>query len=220
MSNTRRWNPWIGCLLIASAGLVGCSPKTNVSATGNVPAQYSHGFVSVKEIWFHTSATAGPDDTAWVKFPLNTPVTYDDTKSFAHELARLLEREHPQLVVSDMKKSLRVNKILVDWSQNDDHKTTVCVYSLRAKDHPTVSTPVTWEEVEEAWKKKKVETLVFEAGQTLARCEAMGDLFAPLLTLEQKLPKLTPVAVTGAAGIELAAAGPVKNPKKKAVQKR
>jgi hypothetical protein len=78
MLNIRRWNPWIGCLLVvASAGLVGCAPKTNVSATGNVPAQYSHLFVSVKEIWFHTSATAGPDDTAWIKFPLNTPVTVD-----------------------------------------------------------------------------------------------------------------------------------------------
>jgi hypothetical protein len=77
MLNIRRWNPWIGCLLLASAGLVGCAPKTNVSATGNVPAQYSHVFMSVKEIWFNASATAGPDDTAWTKFPLDTPVTVD-----------------------------------------------------------------------------------------------------------------------------------------------
>jgi hypothetical protein len=77
MLNIRRWNPWIGCVLMASAGLVGCSPKTNVSATGNVPSQYSHVYVSVQEIWFHTSATAGPDDTAWIKFPLATPVTVD-----------------------------------------------------------------------------------------------------------------------------------------------
>ena len=77
MLNIRRWNPWIGCLLIASAGLVGCAPKTDVSTTGNVPAQYSHVFMSVQEIWFNTSATAGPDDTTWTKFPLTTPVTFD-----------------------------------------------------------------------------------------------------------------------------------------------
>jgi hypothetical protein len=78
MLNIRRWNPWIGCLLVAaSAGLVGCTAKTNVSATGNVPAQYSHLYMSVQAIWLHTSATAGPDDTAWIKFPLSTPVTVD-----------------------------------------------------------------------------------------------------------------------------------------------
>src|SRR6266567_1219424 len=75
--NLTRGNPWIVCLVMVSAGLAGCAPKTNVSATGSVPAQYSHVFVSVKEIWFHTSATAGPDDTAWIKFPLDTPVTVD-----------------------------------------------------------------------------------------------------------------------------------------------
>ncbi|HEV2114216.1 MAG TPA: non-homologous end-joining DNA ligase, partial [Terriglobales bacterium] len=83
-----------------------------------------------------------------VYVPLNTPVTYDDTKPLAHALAQLLEREHPELVVSDMKKSVRASKVFVDWSQNDEHKTTICVYSLRAKSRPTVSTPVTWEEVQ------------------------------------------------------------------------
>src|SRR4051812_12015931 len=81
MLTIRRGNPWIGCLLLASAALIGCAPKTDVSATGNVPAQYSHIYVSVKEIWFHTSATAGPNDTAWLKFPLSTPVTVDLTAS-------------------------------------------------------------------------------------------------------------------------------------------
>jgi hypothetical protein len=75
--NIRHWNPWIGGLVAVSAGLVGCAPKTNVSATGNVPAQYSHVFVSVQEIWFNTTATAGPDDTTWKKFPLTTPATVD-----------------------------------------------------------------------------------------------------------------------------------------------
>src|SRR5690242_19471161 len=97
-----------------------------------------------------------------VYVPLNTPVTYDQTKPFAHELARVLESEHPELVVSDMKKSLRVGKILVDWSQNDEHKTTVNVYSLRAKQRPTVSTPVSWDEVKRCLSKKDANLLVFE----------------------------------------------------------
>src|SRR5205807_753960 len=80
----------------------------------------------------------------------NVPVTYDDTKPFAHALAQLLERRHPELVVSSMAKDLRRGKVLIDWSQNDPHKTTVCVYSLRARPRPTVSTPVSWDEVEAA----------------------------------------------------------------------
>jgi len=125
-----------------------------------------------------------------VYVPLNTKVTYDETKPFAHELARKLEREHPEQVVSDMKKSLRSNKVFVDWSQNDVHKTTICVYSLRAKEHPTVSTPVTWEEVARCLKKEDPELLVFTADQVLKRVEKSGDLFAPVLKLKQKLPKL------------------------------
>ena len=122
--------------------------------------------------------------------PLNTPVTYDDTKPFAQAIARLLERRHRDLVVSDMKKSLRTGKVFVDWSQNDDHKTTICVYSLRAKDRPTVSTPVTWEEVEKAAKKKDPKLLVFEASQVVERSQKLGDLYEPVLKLKQKLPKL------------------------------
>jgi hypothetical protein len=75
--NMTRWNPWIGGLLAVTAGLVGCAPKTNVSTTANVPAAYSHVYMSVKEIWFNTSASAGPDDTTWHKFPLTTPATVD-----------------------------------------------------------------------------------------------------------------------------------------------
>ena len=122
--------------------------------------------------------------------PLNTKTSYDETKPFAHALARLLENEHRDLVVSDMKKAIRVNKVFVDWSQNDDHKTTISVYSLRARERPTVSTPVTWEEVERTLKKKDPKLLVFESRDTLKRVEKMGDLFEPLLTLKQKLPNL------------------------------
>ncbi|MGC2111314.1 MAG: non-homologous end-joining DNA ligase [Candidatus Korobacteraceae bacterium] len=122
--------------------------------------------------------------------PLNTKVTYDQTKPFAHELARRLERQHPDLVVSDMKKVLRTGKILVDWSQNDDHKTTICVYSLRAKERPTVSTPVKWEEVENCLKKGDPKLLVFESDEVLARAQKYGDLFEPVLKLKQKMPPI------------------------------
>jgi bifunctional non-homologous end joining protein LigD len=124
-----------------------------------------------------------------VYIPLNTPATYAETKPFAHAVARVLEDQHPDLVVSDMKKSVRVNKVLVDWSQNDDHKTTICVYSLRAKDYPTVSTPVTWKEVEQCLKKKDPDLLVFKSDDVLKRVQKMGDIFADVLTLKQRLPK-------------------------------
>jgi bifunctional non-homologous end joining protein LigD len=135
--------------------------------------------------------------------PLNTPTSYDLTKPFAHALARLLESDHRNLVVSDMKKDLRVGKVLVDWSQNDEHKTTIAVYSLRAREQPTVSTPVKWEEVESALKKKDAALLVFEAAEVLKRVEKMGDLFAPVLKLKQKLPKLA--GVEEGSGIDIAA---------------
>jgi bifunctional non-homologous end joining protein LigD len=130
--------------------------------------------------------------------PLNTPTTYDATKTFAHALAQLLEHEHPEMVVSDMKKTLRAGKVFVDWSQNDEHKTTVAVYSLRAREHPTVSTPVTWEDVERAFKKKDASRLVFEAPQVVSRFEKLGDLFEPVLTLQQRLPDLKARAGTAA----------------------
>jgi bifunctional non-homologous end joining protein LigD len=129
--------------------------------------------------------------------PLNTKTSYEQTKPFAQAIARLLEQEHPDLVVSDMKKAIRTNKVFVDWSQNDQHKTTIAVYSLRAREHPTVSTPISWDEVEQALKKKDPQRLVFEATDVLQRVEKMGDLFAPLLNLKQKLPQLA--GLVGAA---------------------
>ena len=119
--------------------------------------------------------------------PLNTPVTYEDTKPFSHAIAMLLEKQMPKLVVSSQKKSIRRGKVLVDWSQNDEHKTTACVYSLRAREHPTVSTPVSWQEVEKA---RGPEQLTFEADAVLERVERDGDLFAPVLKKRQKLPEL------------------------------
>jgi|SRR5689334_10284427 len=125
-----------------------------------------------------------------VYVPLNTAVTYEQTKPFAKAVARLLEERHSDQVVSDMKKALRVNKVFVDWSQNDDFKTTINVYSLRAKDQPTVSTPVTWQEVEQCLTKNDSDLLVFTADQVLKRVEKSGDLFEPVLKLKQKLPPL------------------------------
>jgi bifunctional non-homologous end joining protein LigD len=137
--------------------------------------------------------------------PLNTPVKYEDTKTFALALAHLLEEQHRDMVVSDMKKNIRTGKVFVDWSQNDEHKTTISVYSLRAREHPTVSTPVTWEEVEKTLKKKDASLLVFEAKKAVARFEKMGDLFEPLLELKQKLPNLGAAAAAAEAPIEIAA---------------
>ena len=140
--------------------------------------------------------------------PLNTKTSYDETKPFANSLARLLEDEHRDLVVSDMKKAIRTNKVFVDWSQNDDHKTTISVYSLRARERPTVSTPVTWEEVERTLKKKDASQLVFESQQVLERVEKNGDLFAPLLKLKQELPTLPGIGAekrVAGAGLQMAA---------------
>lgn len=120
--------------------------------------------------------------------PLNTPVTYDDTKPFAHALAKMLEEQHPQDVLSVMTKDLRKGKVFIDWSQNDDSKTTVCVYSLRARPRPTVSTPVTWDEVAAVADAGDPDVLVFEAPDVLERITAQGDLFGPVAELEQSLP--------------------------------
>jgi bifunctional non-homologous end joining protein LigD len=122
--------------------------------------------------------------------PLNTPVTYDETKPFARALAMLLEKQHPKLIVSTQAKAKRKGKVLVDWSQNDDAKTTVCVYSLRARERPTVSTPLEWDEVESALRRRDAERLVFDSEAVLKRVERNGDLFAPVLDLEQTLPSL------------------------------
>jgi bifunctional non-homologous end joining protein LigD len=167
--------------------------------------------VWLREIFEHFKLESFPKTSGskgmQIYVPLNTKTSYDETKPFANALARLLENEHRDLVVSDMKKAIRTNKIFVDWSQNDEHKTTISVYSLRARERPTVSTPITWEEVEHALKKKDAGLLVFESDKTLERVEKMGDLFAPLLKLKQKLPKLTGIesSTRQESGVELAA---------------
>jgi bifunctional non-homologous end joining protein LigD len=120
--------------------------------------------------------------------PLNTPVDYERTKRVSRGLAQKLERDRPQQVVHTQRKTLREGKVLIDWSQNDDAKTTVSVYSLRARARPTVSTPVTWTEVERCAEAGDPGLLVFDAGAVLERIGAQGDLFEPVLKLKQRLP--------------------------------
>jgi bifunctional non-homologous end joining protein LigD len=122
--------------------------------------------------------------------PLNGRAPYEQTKPFAKAIAQLLEKQTPDMVVSKMKKVEREGKVFVDWSQNHQRKTTIAVYSLRARERPTVSTPVTWDEVEQAAENGDGSSLVFEAGEVLERIERHGDLFAPVLELEQELPEL------------------------------
>src|SRR5260370_30226175 len=124
-----------------------------------------------------------------VYVPLNTPVTFDQTKDLSRALAQLLEHAHGNVVTSNMSKAVRKGKVFVDWSQNDEHKTTICVYSLRAKEEPTVSTPVIWDEVVNCLKKKKPDLLKLRSDQTEMRGKKMGDLFEPVEKLKQKLPK-------------------------------
>jgi bifunctional non-homologous end joining protein LigD len=139
------------------------------------------------EVFAKTSGSKGLQ----LYVPLNTPVTYDGgTKDFALAVAQLFERRFPDEVVSSMKKELRPGKVLIDWSQNDEHKTTVCVYSLRARERPTVSTPVTWDEVAAVADEGNPDLVVFEADEVLERVGRLGDLFGPLNELEQKLPRL------------------------------
>lgn len=124
-----------------------------------------------------------------VYVPINTSATYEDTKRVSRGLAIRLEREHPGAIVHMQERALRPGKVLIDWSQNDDSKTTVNVYSLRARPQPTVSTALLWDEVEAAMAHAEAERLVFTSEDVLRRVEQHGDLFAPVLTLQQHLPE-------------------------------
>ncbi len=120
--------------------------------------------------------------------PLNTEATYEQTRHFARTIARVMEKHYPDRVTGKMARHLRTGKVFIDWSQNSRHKTTVSVYSLRARQSPAVSMPVTWRQVETAVRKKDASELVFGPGLALEQVEQQGDAFAKVLTLEQKLP--------------------------------
>ena len=117
--------------------------------------------------------------------PLNTPHDHDHASEFALAVAQLLEQQHPKRVLSNMKKSLRKGKVFIDWSQNSRHKTTIAPYSLRANDRPTVSTPITWDEVSDG---ADGEPLVFDSAEVLDRIDELGDVFADTVAIEQELP--------------------------------
>ncbi len=134
--------------------------------------------------------------------PLNTKVIYVETKVVSKGLAQLFEDRHPDLVVHKQLKELRTGRVLIDWSQNDQYKTTVNVYSLRARARPTVSTPVSWEEVAKCLKAGDPGLLVFDSEQVLARVAKHGDLFEPVIKKKQKLPKSLVEATGGVAALE------------------
>ena len=134
--------------------------------------------------------------------PLNTPVTYVETKVVSKGLAQLFEEKYPQLAVHKQLKDLRTGRVLIDWSQNDQYKTTVNVYSLRARKRPTVSTPVSWDEVEKCLKAKDPDLLVFDSDQVLKRVDKLGDLFEPVVKKKQKLPKSLLQTTGGADALE------------------
>ena len=136
------------------------------------------------QAWPKTSGSKGIQ----VYAPLNSGAGYDRVKPFAQAIAQLLEREHPDLIVSIMEKSRRKKKVFIDWSQNTASKTTVAVYSVRALDHPSVSTPVTWDELDNALSAKDASLLRFEPEQVLERVERLGDIHAPVLDTRQELP--------------------------------
>jgi bifunctional non-homologous end joining protein LigD len=151
--------------------------------------------VRIRELFGHFDLECFPKTSGskglQVYVPLNTKADYDETKPFARAIAQLLEKQTPKEVVSKMAKVDRKGKIFVDWSQNHPRKTTVAVYSLRARERPTASTPVSWDEVEKALDRGDPEMLVFEAGEVVERFEEHGDLFAPVLELKQKLPDVS-----------------------------
>ncbi len=130
--------------------------------------------------------------------PLNTVSHFGQAKEFAHAVALALQRRIPRLVTANMRKTVRRGKVLVDWSQNDDFKSTVAPYSLRARERPRVSTPVAWHEIEQARRARDATRLVFEAPEVLSRVERQGDPFAPVATLKQRMPRLSRIEAASA----------------------
>jgi bifunctional non-homologous end joining protein LigD len=145
-----------------------------------------------KRLGLETVAKTSGSKGLQLYIPLNDPAArYASTRAFAKAVAEMCEREAPELVVSKMTKSIRPGKVLIDWSQNNQVKTTVCAYSLRAREHPTVSTPVTWREVSACDRSGDPGSLRFTSAQVLARTKRRGDLFADTATLRQSLPELS-----------------------------
>jgi bifunctional non-homologous end joining protein LigD len=135
-----------------------------------------------------------------VYVPLNDAVSYGYTKPASRRIAEHLEAQRPDQVVSRIARSARAGRVLVDWSQNTEHKSMVCVYSVRAKQRPTVSTPVTWDELQDALDAGEPGALSFEMGEVLERVAEHGDLFAPVLSRRQQLPGVNAQSTLGGGG--------------------
>ena len=143
----------------------------------------------LKELGLDSCVKVSGSKGVQVYVPLNSAVTYDETRPFARGIAQLLAQREPKLIVWQMPKHLRTKKVFIDWSQNTDFKTTVSVYSLRAKTYrPYVSAPITWDELSDAVKSKEADALFFTPDETIELTKEMGDVFKPVLTKEQRLP--------------------------------
>lgn len=162
-------------------------PPAGVTQCASIALDLKESFGSLGlDLYAKTSGSKGMQ----LYLPINRPVTYEETSGLAHAVAQWMEKRRPKEVTSKMKKDLRKGKVFVDWSQNALSKTTVCVYSLRARNRPTVSTPVEWSEVEKALKAEDPSLLTFETEDVLKRVSKKGDLFEHVLTKRQKLPAL------------------------------
>ena len=166
--------------------------------------------------WVKSSGSKGLQ----LHIPLNSPTSYAATKPFAKALAQAMEQAHPDRVVSDQKKTLRQGKVLIDWSQNDSSKTTICVYSLRAKSRPSVAAPLRWSEVEACLKKDDPKLVFFGPDEVLARVKKDGDLFKDVLTMKQKLPKHVIEALESAAEKATTKDGATKKPNSTRTKKK
>jgi bifunctional non-homologous end joining protein LigD len=157
-------------------------PRTDITQCAQVGLELQELLSTVDlEVFAKTSGSKGMQ----LYVPLNTPHTHEHCSDFAKAAGSVLAKRRPKDVTINMAKSERPGRVFVDWSQNSRHKTTICPYSLRARPHPTVSTPVTWDEVSDA---AEGMPLAFEANEVLERVAELGDLFEPTVTLEQELP--------------------------------
>ena len=138
------------------------------------------------QAWVKTSGSKGLQ----MYVPLNGRATFADTRDFALAVTHLAESEHPELVLSEIDRASRRGRVLIDWAQNAPSRTTVAVYSLRARPEPSVSTPVTWDEVDSALAAEDAGALRFGPEEVLRRLDRLGDLMAPVLTEQQDLPRL------------------------------
>jgi bifunctional non-homologous end joining protein LigD len=161
-------------------------PPADVLACGEVALRLRDALAAMGlKSWVKSSGSKGLQ----LYVPLNVATTYEQTQPLAKGLAEALERAEPQLIVAKMAKELRGGKVFIDWSQNSEHKTTVCVYSLRAKrEEPFVSFPIEWSALERALKKRDLDAFLVTPEEALKRLEEDGELFREVLSVKQKLP--------------------------------